>query len=206
MSFSCFWKTNFLDTELVSIPSNLSTQRSTLIIKFLLPLEKKLWWVLLAHSISTQTSLKTPHKSWIFIWSSTRKHSLGLDTRTRTSFPTTKECSYFRYRNYHPKYKTPIFYSVDASFFELGAVPFQLNEENKMKVISYISRILNPQEQKHSIIDREFLGIVHALEIYEVLIIWSPHPVHIFTDHKPLLHCFTKKPILHPQFIVQKCS
>ena len=56
-----------------------------------------------------------------------------------------------------------------------------------------ISRIPNPQEQELSILDCELLGIVHALQIFEFLIIGSPHPIHhIFTDHKPLLHCFTK--------------
>ena len=69
-----------------------------------------------------------------------------------------------------------------------------------MKVISYNSRILNPQEQKLSTLDRELLGIVHALQIYEFLIIGCPHPIHIFTDHKPLLHCFTKKGNLSPRF------
>ena len=37
-------------------------------------------------------------------------------------------------------------------------------------------------------------------QIYEFLIIGSPHPIHIFTDHKPLLHCFTKKGNLSPCF------
>ena len=69
-----------------------------------------------------------------------------------------------------------------------------------MKVISYNSRILNPQEQKLSTLDRELLGIVHALQIHEFLIIGSPHPLHICTDHKPLLHCFTKKGNLSPRF------
>ena len=62
-----------------------------------------------------------------------------------------------------------------------------------MKVISYNSGILNPQEQKLSTLDRELLGIVHALQIYEFPIIGFAHPKHIFTDHQPLLHCFTKK-------------
>ena len=62
------------------------------------------------------------------------------------------------------------------------------------------SRILNPQEQKLSTLERELLGIVHALQIYEFLIIGSPHPIHVFTDHKPLLHCFTKKGNLSPRF------
>ena len=69
-----------------------------------------------------------------------------------------------------------------------------------MKVISYNARILNPQEQKLSTLDRELLGIVHALQIYEFFLIGSPHPIHIFTDHKPLLHCFTKKGNLSPRF------
>ena len=69
-----------------------------------------------------------------------------------------------------------------------------------MKVISYNSRILNPQKQKLSTFDRELLGIVHALQIYEFLFIGSPHPIHIFTDHKPHLHCFTKKGKLSPCF------
>ena len=99
-----------------------------------------------------------------------------------------------------PNTKHPFFITVDASLIGLGAVLFQLNEQNKMKVISYNSRILNPQEQKLSTLDRELLGIVHALQIHEFLIIGSPHPIHIFTDHKPLLHCFTKKGNLSPRF------
>ena len=99
-----------------------------------------------------------------------------------------------------PKTKHPFFITVDASLFGLGAVLFQLNEQNKMKVISYNSRILNSQEQNLSTLDRELLGTVHALQIYEFLIIGSPHPIHIFTDHKPLLHCFTKKGNLIPRF------
>ena len=69
-----------------------------------------------------------------------------------------------------------------------------------MKVISYNSRLLNPQEEKLSTLDRELLGIVHALQSYEFPIIGSPHPIHIFTNHKPLLHCFTKKGNLSPRF------
>ena len=62
-----------------------------------------------------------------------------------------------------------------------------------MKVISYNSQIPNPQEQNLSTLDHELLGIIHALQISEFLINGSPHPIDIFTDHKPLLHCFTKK-------------
>ena len=81
-----------------------------------------------------------------------------------------------------------------------------MNEENKMRVISYNSRILNTQKQKLSTLDRELLAIVYALQIYEFLIIGSPHPIYIFTDHKPFLHCFAKKETLVQDFIEHKCN
>ena len=52
-----------------------------------------------------------------------------------------------------PNKKHPFFITVDASFIGLGAVLFQLNEQNQMKVISYNSHILNPQKQKLSTLD-----------------------------------------------------
>ena len=102
--------------------------------------------------------------------------------------------------------KHPFFIAVDASLVGLGAVLFQMNETNKMKVISYNSRILNTQDQKLSTLDRELLAIAYALQIYEFLIIGSPHPIYIFTDHKQLLHCFAKKGNFSPRFIEHKCN
>ena len=99
-----------------------------------------------------------------------------------------------------PNTKHPFFITVYDSLVGLGAVLFQMNEENKMRVISYNSRILNTQEQKHSTLDRELLAKVYAIQIYEFLIIGSPHPIYIFTDHKPLLHCFAKKGNLSQKF------
>ena len=96
-----------------------------------------------------------------------------------------------------PNTKHPFFITVDASLVGLGAVLFQMNETNKMKGISYNSRILNTQEQKLSTLDRELLAIVYALQIYEFLIFGSPHPIYISTDHKP---CFAKKGNLSPRF------
>ena len=99
-----------------------------------------------------------------------------------------------------PNTKYPFFITVDASLVGLGAVRFQINEENKMKIISYNSRILNTQEQKLSALYRVLVAIIFALQSYEVLNIGSPHPIYIFTDHKPLLHCFAKKGNLSPRF------
>ena len=53
-----------------------------------------------------------------------------------------------------PNTKHPFFITVDVSLVGLGAVLFQMNEENKLRVVSYNSRILNTQEQKLSTLDR----------------------------------------------------
>ena len=83
--------------------------------------------------------------------------------------------------------KKSVFIALDASLVSLGAVKFQLIqliEDNKVRDISYHSRVLNRQEQKHSTLDRELVGIVHALKDFEFLIIESPNPIQIFTNHK----------------------
>ena len=77
-----------------------------------------------------------------------------------------------------PKTKHPFFITVDAFLVGLGAVLFQMNEENKMKVFSYNSRSRNTQEQKLLTLDRELLAIVNALQIYKFLITGSPHPIY----------------------------
>ena len=52
-----------------------------------------------------------------------------------------------------PNTKHPFFVTVDALLVGLGAVLFQLNEQNQMNVISYNSCMLNPQ-QKLSTLER----------------------------------------------------
>ena len=62
-----------------------------------------------------------------------------------------------------PNTKHPFFITVDASLVGLGAVLFQMYEENKMRVLSYNPRILNTQDQKLSTLDRELLAVVYSL-------------------------------------------
>ena len=81
---------------------------------------------------------------------------------------------------------------------------FQVNDINTLihnVTHTYHPDITEPLPQTNYIVQYTILlGIVHALQIYEFLIIGSPHPIHIFTDHKPLSHCFTKKGNLSPRF------
>ena len=68
-----------------------------------------------------------------------------------------------------------------------------MNDETKMNVIPYNSRVTNPQVEKLFTLDRELLGTARALQCYEFLDIGSPHPFQVLTDDKLLLHCFTQK-------------
>ena len=136
------------------------------------------------------------HENTSWKWTDEHEHlfqtlKISLTSETELTIPNTKHF---------------VFITVDASLIGLGAVLFQLNKDNRMKIISYNSRIPNPQEQKRSTLDRELLGIVHVLQVYDFLISGSPHPIRVFTDHEPLLHCFTKKEILVHLFTELKCN
>ena len=71
-----------------------------------------------------------------------------------------------------PNTKHPFFITVDASLLGLRC-SFPIKRRKKIIVLSYNSRILIPQEQKLSTLDRELLGIAHARQIYEFAIIGS---------------------------------
>ena len=56
-----------------------------------------------------------------------------------------------------PNTKHFFFITLDALLIGLGAVLFQINEENDMKVISYNSRILSPQNKNSPHLIENFL-------------------------------------------------
>ena len=114
-------------------------------------------------------------------WNWTEEHERLFQT-LKSSLTSGKELTI-------PNTKHTFFNTVDASLIGSGAALYQLKEDSKMKVISYKFRIMNPQEQKLSTLDRELLGIEH-----------------VFTDHNSLLHCFTKTEILVHDFTELKCN
>jgi len=73
---------------------------------------------------------------------------------------------------------------VDASDFALGSVLVQL-EMKKEHVIAYASRALNPSERNYSTIQKEFLGLLFALEKFRHFLYGIQFVVK--TDHNPLL-------------------
>ena len=75
-----------------------------------------------------------------------------------------------------------------------------------MRFISYNSRILNTQKQKLSTLDRELLAIVYALQIYEFLIIGSPHQYTSSQITNLYYTVLQKRETLVQYFIEHKCN
>ncbi len=85
---------------------------------------------------------------------------------------------------------------VNASAFTMGAILYQEHEGTKRKrPVGYHSQTFNPAERNNDIYHREFLAIIHSLENWRHLLVRSPHPVIVLTDHNNLQYWH------HPQRI-----
>ena len=47
---------------------------------------------------------------------------------------------------------------------------------------------------------RELCGVISALQTYEHYLIGSPHPVYVYTDHKPLMYLWGRRGKLSHRF------
>ena len=88
--------------------------------------------------------------------------------------------------------------SCDASQTGLGAVLFQFSKAppgtvltsklwNEVQVVMFISQRLSAAEEKYLNTEREALAVLRALEESRWLIVGSPYPTKVYTDHSALL-------------------
>ena len=75
---------------------------------------------------------------------------------------------------------------VDASAFAIGAVLRQRDERGDLRDIGFFSKALNQTERNYDIWDREFMAVVFGLRNWRHLLVGSPHPVVVWTDHANL--------------------
>ena len=98
-----------------------------------------------------------------------------------------------------PDTRYPFHVHVDASTIGFGSVLVQEFFTGK-RIVSYNFRVYTKDEQKKSTTARDFCGVISALKTCEHHIIGSPHPVYLYTDHKPVLYLWGRRGKLSDQF------
>ena len=88
-----------------------------------------------------------------------------------------------------PRYEEPFLLHTDASNVGIGAVLMQrLN--GRLHPVAYVSKTLNKAQRSYAVTKKEALALVYALEQFRHIIL--AYPVHVYTDHKPLLGVLSK--------------
>jgi len=75
---------------------------------------------------------------------------------------------------------------ADASNFATGGVLSIKYEDNKWRLVAYISKSLNETERNYEIYDKEMLTVIRCLEAWRHFLEGSQSKFEVWTDHKNL--------------------
>jgi len=87
--------------------------------------------------------------------------------------------------------RRPTTISGDASFYGIGAVLLQKDEDGNQRPVAYVSRTLTSSEKNFAQIEKEALAIAWACNRLQNFLIGKEFVVE--TDHKPLVSILTTK-------------
>lgn len=83
-----------------------------------------------------------------------------------------------------PQWDKPFKVEVDASYVGAGAVLLQSDDLDVDKPVCFFSRKFNKHQLNYSVIEKETLALILALQHFSVYV--CSGPVVVFTDHNPL--------------------
>lgn len=86
-----------------------------------------------------------------------------------------------------PAVDRPFKLEVDASETGVGAVLLQDGADGITHPVSYFSAKLNRHQINYSVIEKETLAMLLALQHFDVYVGYSSSPVMVYTDHNPLV-------------------
>src|ERR1700749_790255 len=87
-----------------------------------------------------------------------------------------------------PNYDKPFEIEVDASQYAAGSMIFQHDDKQCPLVVGFHSKTFSPAERGYDIHDRELLGYIWALKRWRHILLSSPFPTKVYTDHANLQH------------------
>ena len=87
------------------------------------------------------------------------------------------------------------FLKCDSSDLASGGVLSQLNDEDWLRPVAYLSQSLNPAQRNYVIYDKEMLAIVRCFKEWrpELLSVPEDRPTLVIIDHKALEHFMITK-------------
>ncbi len=88
--------------------------------------------------------------------------------------------------NNHPKFDCEFHIWTDASVKGIGGFIAQYDDENVLKPITFISRLIKRAEKNYTTYELELLAIIHILKKYSFLLLG--YKVKIYTDHQAITY------------------
>ena len=85
-----------------------------------------------------------------------------------------------------PEFDKPFTLQVDASNDAIGAVLLQDGADKILHPVSYFSRKLKTHQRSYSVVEKEALALLLALENFDVYVGNPAHVVTVYSDHNPL--------------------
>jgi len=86
---------------------------------------------------------------------------------------------------HHPDFSKPFYINTDASDIAVSAILQQYDDQGDLRVISFASRTIKPNELLYTITEKELLSVIFACQKFRTFI-YGHYSVIIRTDHQAL--------------------